>query len=177
MPARRVFAVAVWLVAIVLLAACGKDGELSLESYFERLEEIDKQSSERTDALGDRIDMISEQSLPDQERIDAARSAVPEFVASFQEFLAGLDKLEPPEEVRKEHEEALAAGDATIAYFNNLATNVAKAQSIAELDQAMSLLVSPDFTLADGRFTNSCLALQAAAEENRIDVSLACGGG
>jgi S-methylmethionine-dependent homocysteine/selenocysteine methylase len=175
--ARRVFAVAVWLVTMFLLAACGKDGQLSLESYFERLEEIDNRSSERNAALAERVDMISEESLPDQERIDAARSAVPEFVASLQEFLAGLDKLEPPAEVRKEHEEALAAGNADLAYFKDLETSVAEAQSIAELDQAMSLLVSPEFTFADGRFTNSCLALQAAAEENHIDVSLACGGG
>ena len=171
----RVFALAVWLVAISFIAACGKGGGLSLEEYFKRLDEIDQQSSERSDALGDQLNLISDESAQPQERIDAAQSAIPEFVTITRDFLAALDELEPPAEVQKDHKEALDAGEDAAVFFDDLVTGVEGVESIAELDQALSPLDGPEFTSVDKRFTDSCLALETTADENQINVDLNCG--
>jgi hypothetical protein len=163
------------LLAVMAVAAgCKGSGGLSLEDYLKRIEEADNQSSERYDALRDQLDLLADQSAPDQERIDAAQSAVPEFASILDDFLAALEALDPPSEVEKEHEEALAAGEATSELFDDVATQVGNAESLIELDQALQPLNGPAYIAADERFTGSCLALQATADLNKIDVNLDC---
>ena len=173
---RFAFSAAIALAAMAVAAGCNGGGGLSLEEYLKRVDELDNQSGERTDALSDRLNLISDESASDQERIDAAQSAIPEFVSILDDFLSGLKALDPPSDVQQEHEESLAAGEATFDVFDGVATQVGNAESIPELDQALSVLNSDEYTAADQRFTDACLALQATADENKIDVDLSCGG-
>src|SRR3990172_13337036 len=112
----------VLLAVLAFAGACGGSGGLSLEEYFKRLDEIDNRSAERSDALQDQLNLISDETAPDQERIDAAQSAFPEFVSILDDFLSGLKALDPPSDVQQEHEESLAAGEATFDVFDGVAT-------------------------------------------------------
>jgi len=167
-------ALPVILTAVVAAVACKGGGALSLEEYFKRLEEIDDRSTERSDALQEELNLISDATAQDQDRIDAAQSAFPEFVAVLDEFLASLDKLEPPKEVQADHEEALDAGREASTFFDDAAADVAAAESLSEVDLALSVLNSPEFTAADQRFTDACVSLQKKADDNNIDVNLGC---
>jgi len=167
---------AILLAVMAVAAGCNSSGGLSLEEYLKRVDDLDNKSNERTDALSDQLNLISDQSASDQERIDAAQSAIPEFVSILDDFLSGLEALDPPSAVQQEHEESLAAGEAAAELFDGVATQVDNAESLPELDQALSVLDSPDYTAADKRFTDACLALQATADENKIDVDLDCDG-
>ena len=44
----------------------------------------------------------------------------------------------------------------------------------SEVDLALSVLNSPEFTAADQRFTDACVSLQKKADDNNIDVNLGC---
>lgn len=168
-------ALPVMLLAVLAVAAgCKGGGGLTLEEYLKRVDELDDRASERSDALDERLSSISDDTASDQERIEAAQSALPEFVSILDEFLTALEKLEPPSEVREEHEEALAAGREAAELFGDVAADVGGAESLSELDQALSILNGPEYIEADERFTNSCLALQDKADENDIDVDLDC---
>jgi len=169
-------ALPVILLAVVAVAAgCKGGGGLSLEEYFKRLDEIDNRSNERSDALQDQLNVVSDATAPDQDRIEAAQGSFPEFVSILDEFLADLDKLEPPKEVQADHEEALDAGSEAFTFFDDIAADVAAAQSLSELDLALSVFNSPEFTAADQRFSDSCVSLQKKADDNNIDVNLECG--
>ena len=168
-------ALPVILLAVVAVAGAWKGGgALSLEEYFKRLDEIDNRSAERSDALQDQLNLISDETAQDQERIDAAQSAFPEFVSILDEFFADMDKLEPPKEVQADHEEALDAGSEASTFFDDAAADVAAAESLSELDLALSVLNSPEFTAADQRFSDACVSLQKKADDNNIDVNLEC---
>ena len=169
---RFAFSAAIALAAMAVAAGCNGGGGLSLEEYLKRVDELDNQSGERTDALSDRLNLISDESAPDQERIDAAQSAIPEFVSILDDFLSGLKALDPPSDVQQEHEESLAAGEAAAELFDGVATQVGNAESIPELDQALSVLNSDEYTAADQRFTDACLALQAKLEYSNVAYSL-----
>ena len=169
-------ALPVILLAVVAVAgACKGGGALSLEEYFKRLDEIDNRSAERSDALQDQLNLISDATAQDQDRIDAAQSAFPEFVSILDEFLTDLDKLEPPKEARENHQEAVDAAKAVFTFFDDISADVAGAESLAELDQALSVLNSSEASAANQGLTDACLTLQRQADDNNIDVNLECG--
>ena len=174
----NLFRLALPVIVLAVLAfagACRGSGGLSLEEYFKRLDEIDNRSGERTDALQSQFDLISDETRTDQERIDAAQSTFPEFATILDEFLESLDKLEPPKEVQADHEEAVEAGREAFTFFDDIAADVAGAESLAELDQALSVLNSSEASAANQGLTDACISLQKRADDDNIDVNLECG--
>ena len=165
----------VLLAVLAFAGACGGSGGLSLEEYFKRLDEIDNRSAERSDALQDQLNLISDETAPDQERIDAAQSTFPEFATIVDEFFESVDKLEPPKEARENHQEAVDAAKAVFTFFDDISADVAGAESLAELDQALSVLNSSEASAANQGLTDACLTLQRQADDNNIDVNLECG--
>jgi hypothetical protein len=150
----------------VAAGACTSDGgsALTLEEYFQQLDELDNRSN---DQFGELDSQLGEE--PD---IDAVKEVFPQYVDIVDEFFAGLEDLEPPDEAKDAHDEAIEAGQAFREEFGALVENSGDAETV---DEVFAGFESEAFTTADQRFTDACLALQEIADENSITVDLTCG--
>ena len=151
----------------VAAGACtSEDGSaLTLEEYFQQLDELDNRSNDQFSELDSQLG-----AEPD---IDAFKEIFPQYVDVFDDFLADLDDIEPPDEAKDAHDEAIEAGQ---AFREELAGLVEDAGDAATVDEVFAGFESEAFGAADQRFTDACFALQGIAAENSITVDLDCGG-
>jgi hypothetical protein len=168
------------LITVLLLAfgaiaaACGGggNGELTLEEYFERLDAIMEDADSRMEALEgpEEMDLASE-----EEQLEAIREFY--FDANLAIIEGSLDEIEgldPPPEVEEAHDALLAAGADTVAAFEEVGSQVAEAESLADL---VELFDDGRLEAAGEGFEQACLELRGIADENEIDVDLNCGAG
>ena len=162
---------AILLAAMAALAAaCGGSGEtLTLEEYFQRLDELDNQADERGQAIEDEFPQAFEEPKPTQEFINSLAALVGDFVDS-------LEQIDPPAQVEDAHNEAAAAGTEFAQILEEAAPQLEGVESASELEETLGDLFAEDseFAAADERFTNSCVALQQIADDNDIDADLEC---
>jgi hypothetical protein len=146
--------------------ACTDDdgNELTLEEYFQRIEDLDNDFSERGDAAFENV--------PDEPEVTDVRDALIAFTDILDDFVAELDDLEAPEEARDAHDRAIDSGNEVRAEYERLVDLADDAESV---DDLVSETQSESFTEASDRFTTACLDLQEVANENSIDVGLSCG--
>lgn len=145
--------------------ACSDDGggALTLEEYFQELEDVDNETSDRTDAL---FENVSED--PDLDEVKDAYAGFPDII---DDFVSGLEDLNPPDEVQEEHDDAVAAARDFRAVFDDTIDQVQDAESLEDIQ---TIGDGEAFTAADDAFTQACLDLEAAAEANNITVDLDC---
>ncbi len=173
--------IAVVIVGALVLAlgagACNDDGddgggELTLTEYFSELDAIMEDANSQMDALEDPEDrdVTSEEG-----QLEAIRDFY--FAAKLAVIEGTFDRIEdldPPAEVEDAHDALLAAGGDTVAAFEAIASQVAEAESLADLFE----LFDDDSSEAAGeRFEQTCSDLQGIADENEIDVDLDCPSG
>jgi hypothetical protein len=152
----------------VVAAACGGDGggdSLTLEEYFQRLDELDNKLTEQTDALEPRLESLSE-----AEALEQLPEILTQQGALFEDFSDGLADLDPPAEAEDLHIEAVdALGDLVDA--NRDARDQAEGvDSFADLEEVFG----EDLTAAEARITQVCLDAEQLAADNDITVDLDC---
>ena len=152
-----------------IAAACGGDGALSIEEYFQQLDELDDEQAMRESELEAQLGDF--EALEEAEALARIRDLFPQFVTSFEDFVDGLADLDPPEEAADLHEEAVSAGREVVRLFGEAADEVENAQS---LDDFFSLFESGELNAAIERFDQACFDLQEVADENDIVVDLSC---
>jgi hypothetical protein len=159
---------AVTLLGVAAAPACGGSDTLTLEEYFEELEELENEADERSTEIEEEADEI----FGSAEDFDEIRGDFQDFIDDirgvFEDFLDGVRDLNPPEEVEEDHDEAVEAFEAVLDEFDGLKESVDDADSFEDID-------SEAFDEADAQLTEACEKLQAAADDNDIDVDLNCG--
>ncbi len=85
-----------------------------------------------------------------------------------------IEGLDPPAEVADAHDALLTAGGDMVAAFEDLASQLAKAES---LDDLFELFDGGGSEASGERFEQTCSDLQGIADENEIDVDLDCPSG
>lgn len=151
---------------LVAAAGCGGDGDtLTLEEYFQQVDEVDNKTEEKTDALTE--------DLGDTEDIDKFKDAFNEFPNIIDDFLKDMEDLNPPDAVKAEHEAVIAAGRDSLDEFDAVLDELNAAET---LDDVLAAVGSDAFNAADEAFTETCVALQTIADDNNLNVELDCGG-
>jgi len=145
----------------------GGDG-LTLEEYFQRVDELDNELTEQSDALFAPLEDVQD---PD-EATDRLREIVPQQGALLQDFRDGLGDLDPPSEVEELHNDVLEAFDELIAGFGDIVGQLDGIESFEDLD---ALFTDSEFAAADERLTQVCLDAERLAADNEIAVDLNCG--
>jgi hypothetical protein len=157
-----------WLggAAIAVTAACGGDsGPMSAAAYFERLNELDDARASALADLNNDLEALS----PDD--VEGAMDILDRQTDARETFVDGLDGLEPPDDVRALHEEALRSHREEAEAYRAF---LAGAEDAASLGDLLALL--PDFDAdAVGDAQASCRALEQYAATAAITVDLACG--
>lgn len=161
------------LATLLLLAlgttavACG-DGGLSLDEYFQRVDELDEATDAQLEELQDAFPGAYEQPAPTRDFFNAA-------LPIFTHFVDALDEIDPPSEVEDAHNEAVASGRAFTEALEDFADRLAGVETSSELEDLFSELdEDPEFTAAEERFDAACFALQDIADANDIEIELDC---
>ena len=151
-----------------LAVSCGDDdgGALTLEEFFQRVEELDDDFEARSAEIDAEFEELSEEEALDQGPDLLGRQA--ELVG---DFIDGLSELDPPEEASDLLEEAVSAGRNVADTFDGLVAELEGAQS---LDDLFSFFEDPDFMAARGRFSQACFDAEQLAADNGITIDLNC---
>jgi hypothetical protein len=162
-------AVGLLLAFGMMAGACknGGGGALTLEEFFQRVDELDSELNEQSDALFASL----EDTQDPAEAVEQLRDIFPQQAGLFQDFRDDLADLDPPAEAESLHHEALEAFDGVIAAVDGL---VGQLDSVESLDDLDALFVDSEFSAADERLTQVCLDLEQLAADNGITVDFNC---
>jgi hypothetical protein len=138
---------------------------LTLEEYFQRLEELDAEADSQSST--------AEARAGDFDDVDVVIDAFAEFITVIDIFMRGLEDLTPPPEAQAAHDAALETGSAFQEAFQTL---VNEGQGVETLDELGAILNSEAFDAADQAFTDACLDLEQIATDNDITADLNCEG-
>ncbi len=148
-----------------IAAACG-GGELSLEEYFQQVDQAGDEFDTRIEGLEDAFPEAFEEPAVTRDFFTAA-------IPIFRDFIDGLAAIDPPAAVEDEHNEAVAAGEAFEERIEEFVNQLADVETSSELEDFFTE-EDPEFTAAEERFDAACLSLQGIADENGIAVDLEC---
>ena len=143
------------LVFVLALAACGGDDALSDEEYFQKMDEIDKD-----------LDAQFEPIFGDEEI--TAKEGADQFLAVVDDAQSQFGDVKPPDDLKDEHDEVLAA----ISEFEGAMRTAA--DNASEDDPFFQLFEDEALSAADQRVTDSFCAVQAAADEKNIEADVGC---
>lgn len=172
---RTIAALLVALAAGAAAVACGGDGGgMDAQTYLEALDDRLSQADDESEELFNDPEFVRVASgtgpLSNEDR-EIARNALESVAATFDSFLADVEDLDPPEELQEEHDELVAAYRELDQQFSDIVlSQVDDAETIDDINQAFDELT----TAAGERTSAACLAMQAEAEVNDVDVDLNC---
>jgi hypothetical protein len=158
-------------VALTALACNGVGERLSLEEYFQRVEEVgtSAQSAYGRETVAPLADDATEE---DAARF--ARETIMRSVSVLGEARDSLDGLNPPSEVEKAHDRFVEALGKEVSATKAVADRLPDALSVFELQGLEKQFDTPELNDAYAQEKETCKELQAVADENEIDVDLQC---
>jgi hypothetical protein len=146
--------------------ACNDDGEsLTLEEYFQEVDRIDNESTERFDAIFETVG--------DETDVDGFRNAFKEFAPALEDVAGDFDDLNPPDEAKDQHDDMATALNAFSDKANEIADGVDDIEA-SNADEFFTAIDEQGFTEAADAFDAVCLELQQLAADNNITVDLDC---
>ena len=179
------------LIAALLLAfgaiaaACGGDGDgdgdgggdggggaLTLQEYFQRVEELDTALQAEEAALDERMEDDLASVTDEQDALDLVQDGFEAQLANIEDFVDDLDGLDPPAEVEDAHNEAVAAQRDFLDLFKDVLAQLGDIDSFDAVDE---LFGADDIAAAEERATQSCLAVEQIGVSNGFDVDFDCG--
>jgi hypothetical protein len=189
---------AIGLLAFVVFSACGGNGgdggngggrvvstpsasvtsgiQLSLQEYFQQFDALLDDYTRRQRATNDELAGAWSTMTQLELRKKLLTGFLEKFAANAQGYLQELGKLVPPPEVEELHGKFSKLFTEGAKVFEDYIDQVAEVQSEEQFDDVAQGF-GQELEKAGKRVDDACFALQASAEENRIDVKLACGGG
>ena len=153
-------------------SACGGGGDggggegLTLERYFQRLAELDKELTERSDELGAQLEGLSEDEIREQ-----APGILGGQLEVIQDFVDGLDELVAPADVADAHEREAEAGRELERLF---AEALAELRASPDLSDPFLPFETVEMSGAGEAFTAVCRELEEIAADSDISVDLNC---
>lgn len=165
---------AIMVVSAHFLAACTDDEQCcdDLESYFERVDEIDNETRADFQDLDEDIAAAFPSGAPSLN--ESTRGAITEAYARGEEILTSavsdLEEITPPEEVAEAHVEAV---EGYIEFRQSWSVLRSRIPSIMNLEDFINALEGQ--ANAGQRASDACDRLQEIADTNSIEVTLDCG--
>lgn len=166
----RSFVLTISLILAMLAAACGGGGgALSLEEYFQELDEGQNDVDQRFEDA-----FQQEEPGPDTSEEEVAAFAH-EVVETFATILGDAEgtfgDLEPPTEAEDAHDALVQAIGDTRTAIAAAADDLPDALSLEELE---TFFETSEVEAATAAIDEACSELQAIADDNGIDVDLEC---
>ena len=152
------------LLVLGMAAGACTDGAkaLTLEEYFQKLDELDDEFNSAGDAIDGQIEGAQD--------LDEIKDLMDEQVTVFDDFIGGLEDLDPPDEVQQPHDDAI---EGLSDFRDELSAAVDEAEDATTVDQAFEAFEDLDFTGIE-QANAACLELEQIAADNSITVDLDC---
>jgi hypothetical protein len=156
------------IVAVALGAVACNDGgdKLTLEEYFQEVDQIDNDSTERIDAAFNDI--------TDQSDIQQFKDAFKQFAPILDDAADHFDALDPPDDVREAHDAMAEALNAFADKANDIAADVDEIEASTP-EELFTAIDEEGFSEAADAFDARCLDLQQIANDHSVVVDLDCG--
>jgi hypothetical protein len=136
-----------------------------LQEYFQQLDQAENAYRSASDAADDQLAALTDETV----------SEAPDILRQLQEAMAGfvraLEAIDPPADAAAAHEETIAGFQAASALVSEALPDIESAQTV---DEAFAPFASPQFVEVSTALDATCLALQALADSNAIQVDLSC---
>ena len=151
--------------------------DLTLAEYFDELEQLSQVFNSDLDA----VETEAEASLDPQEPRESEDEGIELFTdfvnnlrSTTDAFVGDIADLNAPAGVSEAHDQAVAAGEAVVAMYDNALT-VLEGDTVETFIDATLILDGPGFTDdAQEEFGAACVALQAIADNNDLDIDMEC---
>ena len=171
----RLAFIAVLLLAFgAIAAACDGGGDpLTIQEYFEALETLSDDLNERSDALDEQFEDDFANAESEEDAIALFQEFFPQALPFFEDFVGGINDLNPPEQVEDAHGELEEASGDLLAAVEDLVDQMEDVESDADL---VELFGEESFLDAGERFEEACVDLEEIAGENELEVGLDCEG-
>jgi hypothetical protein len=178
MKSRALTSILVFLLLLAcagIVVACGGGGDgdgggggggQSLEAYFQELIAV-------KDELGAKADAVEEEFPAAFLESAATRDYLVETSAIVAEAVDALRGIDPPQEVQSAHGEFVDALAASQEAWDGLVDELGENPSPTDVADVSERL-GPQLEAASADFETACLALEAIATDNGIDVDLEC---
>ena len=158
------------LTVISLSIACGED-ELTLETYFQRLEGLDADTERKSKVAAAQMEDQFEKAVSVSEKDEALDKFVSAFIPILLDYTTGLGDLNPPSEAQDAHDAHIAAFRAAIEELENFAGKFSQAQSEEDFEPLGQVMRATFDDVGD-----TCSKLKTVATTNNIAVGLDCQG-
>ena len=168
------FVGALLLVLSTVAGACGGDGELTLEEYFQRMDVLGNDLEDESNRLGEEFEEAIEGAETEEEVIEPFRDFFDRLAALFGDFVSEVESIDPPSEVEDAHNEIVAVQAEGLELLEDLDERAQRAESASDFEELSAELEGPVFTDVSDRSEQACFALEAIADDNGIDVDLEC---
>jgi hypothetical protein len=156
-------------------AACGGGGPPSLEDYFERLDGIRDDVSERSDALnqefGDQLDAAPSEG----EELRTVRGFYDGFASLMRDAVDDLNGLSLPPEAQSLHDDFVDVQSDGLQLLADLVEELDGAASLSDAEDRFDERFVDAFGDISRREDEACFALQRLADDKDIAVDLECG--
>jgi len=157
-------------LALFLLAACS--GGMSMEDYFAQVAERNAD----LDARGSAAQTSAQQQLAEASSQEAAAGVMADFLTELagigDSAVESLEGLDPPDEVKAEHEAYLSATRELSESFRAMLDDIQAADpaDVGTVIQAAGVEIDEKSTAVDA----ACMDLQAVADDNDVGTDLKC---
>ncbi len=167
MGIRRTLVVAALVGFGAFTWGCNDDGggSLSVEEYFERIDELDEEQQAKSDELEQKFDDLGEDAS-----VDEVDDLFEEQIQILRDFVSDLDDINPPDEASEPHEQAVRAFNDVTSQFDDLLDGFREAETVEEAFASVGDSEIAEFEDA----TAACLELEEIAADNNIEIDLDC---
>ena len=164
---RLYFAGVILLLSFGAFTACsnGSDEPLSLEEYYQRLAALADAYDKSEVAVEREFVQQLEIVESEDEAIQGYRFFFAGILPAFEQFVDGLEGLDPPVDVEDVHKRMIEGAAGALK---------ATRETISELGGEESRVRFEELLQDDERFNEACRESQLIADENDIDVALNC---
>lgn len=145
--------------------SCNEEGSLSLEEYFEKVDELDDQQQSRSQELEDALD-----ELGDEATVGEIADSFDQQVEVVNDFREDMDGIEPPEEAEELHQNVLDTLEAAAEQLSDLLDQFREADSVEE---GFALFEEANLDAVESADA-ACRELEQLATDNNIEVDFNC---
>lgn len=157
------------LLGAGLFAACGGGGSgdaLTLEEYFQDLDALENEFRAGQDASE-----VAFAAIDDSTPVEDVITLFEELQSVSDEFVAGLEGIDPPPEAEAAHEETIAGFQAISQLIDE---TIAAVEGGATGEELFAIFATDEAVEVSEALDATCRALQTLATDNGIDVALNC---
>ena len=164
--------VLVGLAAFGVACKNGGGGGLSLEEYFQKIDEV-QNNNDATFATQEASQGEPSADASGEELATFVRDGITASADTLRDSAGKADDIDPPDEVAGPHADIVAAINNAVTALDGMADSMPDTVTLADLEQG-TFFDNEELNAADEQFLAACSALEQIASDNNITVDLNC---